>query len=234
MSLSRLIYRNSLFFVLFILLSAIAGFWPGYLSQISGKDTLVHIHGALMSLWLVVLILQGTLIRRNHRDIHKQVGKLSYILAPLVFVSIATIRHNAMARADDPFSPGQLALLFPNAIAQPLLFAFTFLMAIYYRKESATHARFMLCTIIPSTGPIFNRIGAFYISSSIVWAPITNIIVMILLAFLSIWDWKERRRLNVFPVILALFVVFFVINRMISGTVFQMSFARWYLSLPLS
>jgi hypothetical protein len=46
---NRLIYRQSTFFFAFIVISAVLGFWPEYLSHISGKDLLVHIHGAFLS-----------------------------------------------------------------------------------------------------------------------------------------------------------------------------------------
>jgi len=96
-NLNRLIYRHSVFFFAFVAISALFGFWPGYLSQTSGKDVLVHVHGALLSLWLAMLITQAYLIRTDRRELHKQIGKLSYVLAPLVLISIATIKHNAMA-----------------------------------------------------------------------------------------------------------------------------------------
>lgn len=234
MNLNRLIYRQSIVFFAFIAVASVFAFWPGYLSQMSGKDVLVHIHGALLSLWLMMLIAQATLIRTGRKELHRQIGQLSYLLAPLVFVSIATIRHNAMARAADPFGPEQLALFFPNAVIQPLTFAFTYGMAILNRKDSATHARFMLCTLIPAAGPIFNRVMSFYVSDTIAWAPITRNAVLVSLVGLSIWDWQSSRRLNVFPLILVWMVVWTVVYILIFGSTFQIRFAEWYLSLPLS
>jgi hypothetical protein len=122
-NLSRLIYRHSVLFFAFVAVAALLGFWPGYLSRIRGHDFLVHVHGVLLSLWLLMLISQAYLIRTNRRELHRLIGKLSYVVAPLVLISIATIRHSAMNRSDP-----------------------------------ATHSRFMLCTLIPSAGPIFNRV----------------------------------------------------------------------------
>lgn len=234
MNLNRLIYRQSIFFFAFIAISAVFGFWPGYLSKISGKDLLVHIHGALLSLWLAMLITQAYLIRTNRRAIHKQLGKLSYVLAPLILLSIATIRHHAMARSDDPFGESQMALVFFNAIGQPVTFALTYGLAIFNRRDPATHARFMLCTLIPAAGPIFNRVMTFYVSDGIVWAPFTRTVVVVSLIGLSLWDWKANRRLNVFPIVLGVVLGLIVANSLLAGSELKMSFARWYLSLPLS
>jgi hypothetical protein len=233
-NLNRLIYRQSIVFFAFIAAASLFAFWPGYLSQMSGKDVLVHVHGALLTLWLAMLISQAAFIRTGRKGLHRQIGKLSYLLAPLVFVSIATIRHNAMARAGDPLAPDQLALLFPNAVIQPLTFALTYGMAILNRKDAATHARFMLCTLIPAAGPIFNRVMSLYVTDTIAWAPITANAVLVSLVGLSIWDWQSSRRLNVFPLILVWMVVWTVVYTLIAGSELQIRFAEWYLSLPLS
>ena len=234
MNLNRLIYRQSIFFFAFIAISAVFGFWPAYLSHVAEKDLLVHVHGALLSLWLAMLITQAYLIRTNRRAIHRQLGKLSYLLAPLILLSIATIRHHAMARADDPFGESQMALVFPNAIGQPILFAVTYGLAILNRRDPATHARFMLCTLIPAAGPIFNRVMTFYVSDGIVWAPFTGAVVVVSLIGLSLWDWKANRRLNVFPIVLGVVLSLIVANSLLATSGLKMSFAHWYLSLPLS
>lgn len=49
-NLNRLTYRNSVFFFALIAIAALFGFWPGYLSQISGHDVIVHVHGDLLTL----------------------------------------------------------------------------------------------------------------------------------------------------------------------------------------
>jgi hypothetical protein len=92
----------------------------------------------------------------------------------------------------------------------------------------------MPCTLIPATGPIFNRVLPFYVTDSISWLPYVNGFVVVSLAGLSIWGWKAHHRLNTFPVVLGLVSTLLVANVLITGSDLQMSFARWYLSLPLS
>jgi hypothetical protein len=139
-----------------------------------------------------------------------------------------------MARSDDPFGEDQMALVFFNAIGQPIMFAVTYGLAILNRRDPATHARFMLCTLIPAAGPIFNRVMTFYVSDAIVWAPITRTVVVVSLIGLSLWDWKANRRLNVLPIVLGLVLSLIVANSLLAGSELKMSFASWYLSLPLS
>ena len=236
-NLTRGLHRYSVLFFAVVAISAVVGFWPDYLSRILDEPAaVVHIHGALMSLWLALLISQAYLIRSNRRAIHRQIGKLSYVLAPLVFVSIATIRHNAMIETGDPIIEQDLRLLFPNVIGQPLMFAFAYGLAIYYRHDPATHARFMLCTPIPMAGPIFNRVMGFYFMNEdfALAAQITNSVLLISLVLLSVWDWRSHRKLNVFPVILGATLMLRVFYTLAAGSDFQIQFAEWYTSLPLS
>ena len=43
-----------------------------------------------------MLIVQSSLIRTNRRDIHRQVGKLSYLLAPLIVVSVLLLANHKL------------------------------------------------------------------------------------------------------------------------------------------
>jgi len=235
-NLTRTIHRHSTFFFVLVLLAAIIAFWPGYLSQIFDEPAaVVHVHGALMSLWLGLLISQAYLIRTNRREIHRQVGKLSYLLAPIVFIFIAIIRHNAMVESGNPMAAENLRLLLPNAIGQPLTFAFTYGLAIYNKHEPATHARFMMCTPIPMAGPILNRVMVNYLDMEAAGAgQVTRSLVITSLVVLSMWDWFKHRRLNVFPVVLVFYLLLRAFYALAEGTDFQIHFAQWYVSLPLS
>jgi hypothetical protein len=235
-NLTKTIHRHSTFFFVLVLLCALVAFWPGYLSQILDEPAaVVHIHGALMSLWLGLLISQAYLIRTNRREIHRQLGKLSYLLAPVVFIFIAIIRHNAMIESGDPLAAENLRLLLPNAIGQPLTFAFAYGLAIYNKRDAPTHARFMLCTPIPMAGPILNRVMMNYFDMEAAGAgQVTRSIVITSLIVLSLWDWFKHRRLNVFPVVLGFFLLLRVFYALAAGTDFQIQFAEWYVSLPLS
>jgi hypothetical protein len=72
------------FFVIFLALTVWA-FWPSYFSRLFEQPTLLHhAHGIVLALWLVMLVVQAQLIRTQRRSLHRQLGKLSYVLAPAV------------------------------------------------------------------------------------------------------------------------------------------------------
>ena len=55
-----------------------------------------------------------------------------------------------------------------------------------------------------------------------------------ILAILATWDWTSNRRLGVFPVMLAVFVVTHVSLFVVYDRTFWASFVEWFLNLPLT
>jgi hypothetical protein len=94
MSLTRQLYHNSVFFLALIPLFAIWGFWVTYLIRpaetLTGWD---HLHGAAMLGWCLLLIAQAFLIRTKHGSIHRRLGRLFFVWAPLVVISTLVLAH---------------------------------------------------------------------------------------------------------------------------------------------
>jgi hypothetical protein len=62
--------RNSVFWFVAFLFSALLAFWPSYFSQpLSQPNWRLHTHGIAMTLWVVMLITQAHLIRTGRKDI---------------------------------------------------------------------------------------------------------------------------------------------------------------------
>lgn len=215
-NLTRAVNRNAAVFFAFFIVAAIIAFWPGYLAQISDSDLHQHIHGLLMMLWLLMLISQAYLIRSNNRQLHRRIGKLAYALGPTVFLSIVFIAHKTLAAAPD-INERVLAQL-ADRMSFAVLFALAFGLAMFHRDQSSTHARFMLCTPLPMSGPIFDRILLIYVAPRFDFiprfvdgGPFPHYLVLpavdLFLVSLAVWDWKAHRRLYVFPTMLAASVI---------------------------
>src|SRR5687768_182307 len=69
-------------------------FWGFYRTYIvffpafEGFQFIHHFHGVLMLVWMALLIIQPWLIARRKHRIHKLIGRLSFVLAPLLIISI--------------------------------------------------------------------------------------------------------------------------------------------------
>ena len=47
---------------------------------VRAADVWFHAHGIVLALWLVMLVVQAQLIRTQRRSLHRQLGKLSYVV----------------------------------------------------------------------------------------------------------------------------------------------------------
>ena len=89
-------YQNVNYFVLVILAFVIWGFYRTYFGlfpSFTGITTVQHFHGFMMLSWFVMLLVQPLLIRRKKIELHRTVGMLSYILMPLLLISIFFIKY---------------------------------------------------------------------------------------------------------------------------------------------
>jgi len=156
--------RISLFFV-FILALITWGFYKTYLvffPSFKGFSTVQHLHGAMMMTWMAMLIVQPLLILFNKVSIHRIIGRLSFVIAPLLVVSIFLVTKMVYLRADPPLPHdvrvGEMALSLSNLFA----FAFLYIMAIAHRRYTYAHMRFMIGTSLLMIGPGLGRALIIY------------------------------------------------------------------------
>lgn len=236
MALTPAIFRYSVFFFALIPLFAVWGFWVTYFTR--PVETLVrldHVHGIAMFGWCLMLIVQAALIRSHRRPIHRTVGRLSYVLAPLIVISTIMLANFRLdARGLTPQALYFLAL----QIFMLLQFAVFYVQAIRHRRNSPVHARYMVCTALPLLDPIFARIigvnfipfeQAGYLIQYLTFGA-TDLILLVLI----VRDWVEERRHDVFlpalgVVLVTQLPIFFAVE-----SAAWMRFAAWFMSLPLS
>ena len=151
---------NIVFLFIGIWLCAIIGFHKTYtihFPQFGGFQWEQHFHGAMLMSWFLMLIIQPLLIRYNKRNIHRTLGKLGYILAPLVCYSIFLVTRMVFLREikTRPMESvlGQLSLDIPTIFIFGLFFA----LAMINRKDAAVHMRYMIATSLLMIGPGVGR-----------------------------------------------------------------------------
>ena len=160
----------SIFFAI-IYLTVQMGFFKTYLihfPDFEGYVPLHHIHGVLMSSWLLLLIIQPLLVRSGRYKTHRFLGKLSYILAPLVLVSMFLILRLSFHKniAVNPVR---------NAIADisfniPQLFAFAlfYSLAIVHKNNTPKHMRYMIGTALIMISAGLGRVLIQYFNLGVV------------------------------------------------------------------
>jgi hypothetical protein len=214
MKLEKVLYNKShLYFIGFFAFVLIA-FWLTYFTKFFEQANFrMHLHGITLIIWCLMLIIQPYLIRTKQNTLHRQVGKFSYILVPvLLFTTTDLLIYRLKGQNEIDY--------FFVALVMNALVAFIILygLAIYNRKNASLHARFMVSTIFPFFTPLTDRIISIYFPSVIKYFPIVNgypniqlfgfILADAILVILCIWDWRSHKRLNVFPITLAVLVVY--------------------------
>jgi hypothetical protein len=227
-------YRSAAFYFVLLALFAVAGFWPSYLSRFGEvHEFRVHYHGIATALWIVLLITQAYLMRSGRRATHRRVGRISFVLAPLIVFSIFTLAHVRLHDAGAAPSE-ELLYFFYVQLSLITLFALAYALAIFHRRDAQRHARYMICTALTPIDPIlarmfFNHLGI----DRPIGQYLTYAIIDLILLALIYWDWRNRRRLIVFPAMLALFVVAQIPTFFFYQQPWWKAFAVWYGQLPL-
>lgn len=93
---NRLIY-----FFIFLLIMSFAGFYKTYLVKFPNFDGFTwahHFHGIVMLIWILILIAQPIFIRTKSFDLHRIVGKASYIIFPLLIISFFLVARAGYLR----------------------------------------------------------------------------------------------------------------------------------------
>jgi hypothetical protein len=234
------------FFIAFLALTVWA-FWPSYFARLFEQPTVWHhAHGIVLTLWLGMLVVQSQLIRTQRRSWHRQLGKLSYAVAPAVVVITTVFVHQRVSAglvgvpAVPTVAQYFLALTLLSLVAFTVFYGF----GIAQRRDSQTHARWMLCTVFPLVTPVTDRlIGAHLprlvsVVPRIEGTPILPTIGFaatdLLLIALAWWDWRANRRLDVFPVALGVLLLYHVGTLTLHRVPLWNAFCVWFLGLPLS
>lgn len=226
-------YHNSIFYLLLLALGTLVAFWPTYFSIFREAPAHAHAHGLAMSAWLLLLISQAWLIRSGRRDLHRLLGRSSFVIVPLVIFTTMSFAHATLER--DGLVPPRPYIFY---LQMQLLVAFSlcYALAIYNRRRPAVHARFMICTALVMIDPILARVVFFYL-----WEPgsmallqvITYTVTDLALVALIAADFRREWRLKVYPAMLGVFLLLQVPNFLITGSAWWRGVAAWYLTLPL-
>lgn len=212
-------------------LIAFAGFAPSYYMKSRfgmgpQLTPLLHLHGAVMTAWVLLLVAQTAFIAARRVTWHRRLGVVGVILAALLVVLFTRV---AIFRASQGFGPGFvpplqfLAVPLMSAILVPVLIG----VAVYYRKRSDYHKRLIMLAnveiVTPAAARLFGIMGT---------SPLVGFLFMDLFVIaIAVRDLVTLRRLHPATLWGGLFVVLSLPVRMaISATPAWMSVAKWLTS----
>jgi hypothetical protein len=239
--------RNSPRLFAAFLLLLLWAFWPSYFARLFAQPNFrFHLHGVALTLWCVMLVLQAQLIRTQRRALHKQIGRLSYVLVPAVIAITISFVHYRVAGAAPTLErlPSFVLYFLALTLNSMVAFALFYGLAIYYRRDPQRHARWMISTVFPLFTPVTDRlIGAHAPSLAalvprIDGSPIVPVagflFADLILVALALWDWRANKRADVFPVALGALLIYHASALTLHRVPAWRAFCAWFLGLPLS
>lgn len=191
---------------------------------------LVHLHGVLMTAWILFFIAQVWLIRSKRTAVHMRNGMIGIALAIAIiivgfFTAVAAGKNGAAS-----FPPDVPPLAFLTVpIFDLLMFAILFGAAIYYRRQPANHKRLLLLTVVNFLPPAVARIP---IESLRAFGPLYffGVPTLITIALLIYDTWLNGKVNKVFLAGSILLILSYPLRIMLSMTDAWMRFAAWLIT----
>ena len=150
---------------LVIALTAFIGFAPSYylrgFSSAPPLTTLVHLHGALATTWILLFLAQASLVFAGRTDLHRRMGVAGGVIATLfVLTGYVTAITAARHGVTPPGGPPPLGFL---AVPLGTLLSFAILagVGLSQRRHRDTHKRLMLLATIAMITPALARFRWF-------------------------------------------------------------------------
>jgi hypothetical protein len=218
------------------------GFWKSYFSKFFGDTnsltSYMHFHAILMTGWITILIVQPMLIKRKKLNIHRLIGKVSYLLMPLILVSMLLLIHkggNLRPIEERTFVNASFGLLGLFVIGM------CYLVAVLNRHNTPIHARAMIGTGLALLDPTLMRIlGPLTLGS--VYIGFYEAIAIILGAFVVLIIWERNQIIGrwIFPSLLATYFTVYtlVIYQAETSNSLDLSLLdllmKWFYELPMT
>lgn len=166
---------------------------------------IMHFHGIIMMGWVFMLLLQPILILKGKIQWHRQVGALSYVLAPLVVLAMYLANRDfyfaGVAEGGQQLGIKSLAMTF----LYPFFFAILYSLAIFYKRKAVLHMRFMCSTAFLFIGPALDRALETYLG--LPGFPIGIILILLLVGIITLIDSLRTRRISPFIVVFVFFLL---------------------------
>lgn len=189
-------------------------------------NLLIHIHGAAFLSWVLLLIVQISLVSAGRVDIHRRLGVAGFCLACLMVVLGVLAGSNSLARGFSPPGSGMDPKTFyAIPLGDILMFSTLVLFAYLARFNPSTHKRLILLATIalmdaPTGRPPFTVITARPFLSGL----FCYIFLLLLVAY-DLWSTRKVHRATLWG---GLFIVIAQqLQVPIGGTAIWHSFATW-------
>src|SRR5262249_16855541 len=116
---------------------------------------LLHLHGIVFTSWILLFVLQTTLVAAHRVHTHRRLGLATLPLAAaMIFVGVVTVTTGLRLGHNASGAPDSVAFL-AVPLGDMLIFAILIGFGVYYRQRKDVHKRLMLlATLSLLTAPL--------------------------------------------------------------------------------
>jgi uncharacterized membrane protein YozB (DUF420 family) len=193
--------------------------WP------SAAEPIFYLHGVLFTAWIVLFVVQASLVAQGRTDLHRRVGPWGAALA-LAMVVLGTLGALVAARRATGFTGVAVPPL--QFLAVPLfdmlMFALFVALAVAWRRRAQHHKRLMLLATISITTAAIARWPGVLPLGPLAFFGITDLFIVAL----ALWDRRSLGRVHAATLWGGLALVLSQALRLaVSGSEPWLGFARW-------
>ncbi|HEY2906031.1 MAG TPA: hypothetical protein VGJ29_09030 [Vicinamibacterales bacterium] len=142
--------------------------------------TLLQVHGAVMTGWVVLLVVQSTFIAARRIQWHRQLGVFGTVWAAMVVIlgSVTTVHAAAReVRAHSEFAASQVVITTLDLI-QMLFFAGLVSAAVWLRRRPDYHKRLMLLTIVCMLPDALARLPVGFMTNQVIMSGLDGFVLL--------------------------------------------------------
>ena len=223
--------RDRIFFAsmaIAVALTVFAGFSRTYfLKGIFGTRALspfFHLHGLVFTTWIILFVVQVSLVSAGRTDIHRRLGVAGAILAPLmVVIGLMAAIDSARRSFTPPGGPPPL-VFFAIPIGDLVVFSTLVAAGLWLRRRSDAHKRLMLLATISILTPAIARLPGVAAAGPLAFLGLTDLFVVACLVYDRVGNGRIHRA---FLWGALLIIVSQPVRFLIAGTAPWLVFARW-------
>ncbi|HXS55754.1 MAG TPA: hypothetical protein VN726_06495 [Hanamia sp.] len=212
-------YKNLGYFFLILSGFVFLGFFKTYFGlfpQFNAETTsVVHFHFFIQFLWVCILITQPLLIRFEKFKTHRVVGQLTYMIVPLIVISIFLMWQKGITDPATTNSPANyVSYLFKNhfhSSCDLLLLVTFYSLAIFNKQTTKVHMRYMIAIVLLYIDPTLSRLLSYWFNISDSNSDLITILFTdLILLGLILYDIKYGRFYKPYIVALSLFLIYHI------------------------
>ena len=215
-------------FLVFVFFGFASSYYLAGLFRAPLPNRMLHIHGAVFTAWVLLLITQTSLVAGCRVDLHRRLGLLGFGLACVMLVLGLLASADQLAR--HTANPGtdtieEVRSFYATPLTGILMFAILVFLGYRNRLHPAVHKRFMLFATLAILDAAFDRWPIFASTS----LPVVHILCFVLLVLLVMaYDWWSTGKVQ--PVTLWSSVILLAVQQArepIGQTAGWQHFAAW-------